>query len=373
MSVSVVPHDPRWAELYRSESGLVAEALGRAIVSIHHIGSTSIPGIHAKPVIDMLAQAASLDEVDASSQAMESLGYEALGEYGLAGRRYFRKDDTSGIRTHQVHVFLAGSPDIERHLAFRDYLRAHPDRARAYSDLKRELARKHPDDMQAYMDGKDPFIKEAQKEAMVWRSSGKAVVLFDFGDVIADFDPSFRAAELARLTRLTPDEVLARLSTDDFWVETDRGIWSGPEMERRINELLESDFSHDELLRLQAAAFTLRPEMIAIAAAVSARGRTGILTNNAPLLLEAFPVHFPEVARLFDPLLFSFQFGHVKPEPELYEAVRDRLGVPPEEILFVDDNPANVAAARASGWDAVRFETVPLLREALAQRGILPS
>lgn len=199
------------------------------------------------------------------------------------------------------------------------------------------------------------------------------IVLFDFGDVIATFDPAFRAAEFARLTGLSPEEVLSRLSTDDFWTETDRGVFSGAEMERRIGELLGQDFTHEELLRLQAAAFTVRPEMLEMARAVTRRSRTGILTNNAPLLLEAFPIHFPEVARLFDPLLFSFQFGRVKPERELFEAVHRRLGVSRGGIVFIDDNPVHVDSARSVGWDAVRFRSAQQLREALVERGfVLP-
>ena len=91
---------------------------------------------------------------------MATQGYEAKGEYGIAGRRYFRKDNRAGIRTHQVHVFVSGSPDVIRHLAFRDYLRAHCQKALQYSKLKVALAKAHPNDIHAYMDGKDALIKE---------------------------------------------------------------------------------------------------------------------------------------------------------------------------------------------------------------------
>jgi HAD superfamily hydrolase (TIGR01509 family) len=238
-------------------------------------------------------------------------------------------------------------------------------------DLKRALAREHSEDAEAYMDGKAPFIEEAEGRALAWRPAARSIVLFDFGDVIAAFDPSFRAVEFARLTALSPERVLSRLSTNDFWIQTDRGAYSGPEMERRICELLGRELPHEELLRLQAAAFTVRPEMVEIARAVSRRLRTGILTNNAPLLHEAFPVHFPELTRLFEPLLFSFQFGHVKPERELFERVQRRLGTAPGSILFIDDNSGHVAAARSVGWDAVQFRSPPQIRGALAERGLL--
>ena len=102
---------------------------------------------------------------------MESLGYEAMGEYGIPGRRYFRKDNREGVRTHHVHAFRAGSEEAGRHLAFRDYMIAHPLEAQRYSELKRRLAEEHPQSPDGYMDGKDGFIKEIDRRAARWRAS----------------------------------------------------------------------------------------------------------------------------------------------------------------------------------------------------------
>ncbi|MET0396751.1 MAG: GrpB family protein [Longimicrobiaceae bacterium] len=167
--VKVVPHDPRWRDAFHAEAERVAAALGDNVVAIHHVGSTAIPGIHAKPVIDLLVEVADLAAVDGQAPAMEALGYEAMGEYGIPGRRYFRRDDGEGTRTHNLHAFLAGSAEAERHLAFRDYMIAHPDAARAYGELKRKLAAEHPRSMDAYMDGKDGFIREMDRRAARWR------------------------------------------------------------------------------------------------------------------------------------------------------------------------------------------------------------
>jgi GrpB-like predicted nucleotidyltransferase (UPF0157 family) len=98
---------------------------------------------------------------------MNTLGYEAMGEFGIPGRRYFRKNDEEGIRTRQVHIFQSGSPQITRHLAFRDYLIAHPEDARSYSELKRRLAEEHPLNPDAYMGGKDAFIKDIDRRAAI--------------------------------------------------------------------------------------------------------------------------------------------------------------------------------------------------------------
>lgn len=164
----VVPHDRAWRSRFESEAAHIAKVFGDNAVAIHHIGSTSIPGILAKPVIDILVEAASLETVDRQTSGMTKLGYEAMGAFGIEGRRFFRKDDANGVRTHHVHVFEAGAANAVRHLAFRDFLRAHPDRAKAYSDLKAELVARPGMTREAYMDGKDPFIEETEAEAVVW-------------------------------------------------------------------------------------------------------------------------------------------------------------------------------------------------------------
>jgi GrpB-like predicted nucleotidyltransferase (UPF0157 family) len=109
---------------------------------------------------------------------MESLGYEVMGEFGIPGRRYFRKHNKEAIRTHQIHAFESGSMEVERHLAFRDYLIAHPEDAHKYSELKKELAEKHPHGPDEYMDGKDSFIKEIDRRAARWRASPTAQCLY---------------------------------------------------------------------------------------------------------------------------------------------------------------------------------------------------
>lgn len=172
--VEVVPHDPWWRGAFEAEAKHVAVALGENVAAIHHIGSTAIPNIYAKPVVDLLVEVEDIDEVDGRSSAMESLGYEVMGEYGIHGRRYFRKDNPEGIRTHNIHAFEVGSAEVVRHLAFRDYMIAHPGDAQRYSELKRKLAEEHPQSMDGYMDGKDGFIKEMDRRAAHWRTSQAA-------------------------------------------------------------------------------------------------------------------------------------------------------------------------------------------------------
>lgn len=160
----VVPHDSNWKSRFIAESEKIRFALGEQVVEIHHIGSTAIPGIYAKPVIDMLAVAKNIEELDLCNEAMTELGYEVKGEFGIPGRRYFRKD-IEGIRTFQLHIFELGSEQIDRHLAFRDYLNSHPEDAAAYSELKRRLILEHDGDPERYMDGKDGFVREIDRKA----------------------------------------------------------------------------------------------------------------------------------------------------------------------------------------------------------------
>jgi GrpB-like predicted nucleotidyltransferase (UPF0157 family) len=167
--VEVVPHNLNWHSLFEIESKQIAIALGENVVAIHHIGSTSIETIYAKPIIDILVEVKSIDRVDDHNSSMQLLGYQCMGEFGIKERRFFRKDNPDGIRTHHIHAFEVGSVQITRHLTFRDYLNVHIEDALAYSSLKRSLADKYPDDIEAYMDGKNDLIQEIDRQAAEWR------------------------------------------------------------------------------------------------------------------------------------------------------------------------------------------------------------
>jgi GrpB-like predicted nucleotidyltransferase (UPF0157 family) len=166
--VNVVPYSDMWTQLFQTESDRIGYALGNVVTHIHHIGSTAIPGIQAKPIIDILIEVCETLELDIRSQAMRELGYEVLGEFGIPGRRYYRKGNVQGIKTHHLHAFQVDDSNIARHLAFRDYMIAHSAVAREYGSLKQELAQAHSDDFEAYIDGKDEFIKVHEKRAVAW-------------------------------------------------------------------------------------------------------------------------------------------------------------------------------------------------------------
>ncbi len=155
--VILVDPDPQWPELAAAEADAIRRALPGLILAVHHIGSTAIPGIKAKPIIDLLVVVPEVSVLDERQQALIDLGYEARGEFGIPGRRFFLKR-ADGVRTHNVHCFALGDPAIARHLLFRDYLRAHADAAAEYERLKVDLAARYRDDRNAYTDAKTDFI-----------------------------------------------------------------------------------------------------------------------------------------------------------------------------------------------------------------------
>lgn len=166
MSLLVVPYDPDWPLQFAQEAKLWKSILSDTEYQIHHVGSTSVPGLSAKPIIDMLLEVDDLALLDVQSKEIEELGYGIKGEYGIPGRRYFRKGKLQ--RTHHVHAYQTGDSNIARHLAFRDYLITHPVVAQEYATLKRQIAEWVGNDRRAYSAAKNDFIQEQELRALEW-------------------------------------------------------------------------------------------------------------------------------------------------------------------------------------------------------------
>ena len=154
--MNLAPYDSDWPLEFAAEAERIERACDGLVIRLEHIGSTSVPGLAAKPVIDVLAGRPGNVSGERYVPAFRQLGYEHKGAYGIPGRNYFRRGSP---RTHHVHL-VSWSSDLWRdHLLFRDYLRANPTTAREYETIKRELAAVYVNDRERYTDAKGPFIR----------------------------------------------------------------------------------------------------------------------------------------------------------------------------------------------------------------------
>ena len=143
--VDLFPHDSSWLDIATAEAQRLAEAIGPSLLTVHHVGSTAIAGICAKPIVDLMPVVSDLSELDSRQAGIVALGYEWWGELGLPGRRYCTKaDPLTGARLIQLHCYEEGSSEVVRHLAFRDYLRKHPGVAAEYDQVKARCQSLHP-------------------------------------------------------------------------------------------------------------------------------------------------------------------------------------------------------------------------------------
>ncbi|APQ95415.1 GrpB family protein [Clostridium botulinum] len=171
MKIQVVHYNPKWEKMFYDEASKIRDIIKEKEVAVIHIGSTSVPDLKAKPIIDILLVVQDINSLDKNIKEFNKLGYEAMGEFGLPGRRYFRKGGDN--RTHQIHAYQFDNiSEIQRHISFRNYLRKHRDIAEEYGDIKESLAKKYPNDTNGYCDGKDLFVKKVEAKALQehWQS-----------------------------------------------------------------------------------------------------------------------------------------------------------------------------------------------------------
>lgn len=163
-AIKLSPHREEWHELFAAEAQQLTIPAGKYALAIEHIGSTAICGIAAKPIIDIALAVREIADVEQIIQPFENLGYVYRGENGIHNRHYFRKG--SPRRTHHLHVVTYKSDLWRNHLLFRDYLRANPQIAVQYENLKREMAQTHRENREAYTEGKTEFIENVLKAAI---------------------------------------------------------------------------------------------------------------------------------------------------------------------------------------------------------------
>ena len=165
--ITVVDYNPNWVKEYKAEAKKLQAILGKNCVAVHHFGSTSVKGMKAKPTIDLMAVVKEDDQVMKQLDELRELGYEYKGEFGIAGRAFFVKGGDE--HTHHLHIYKEKNKKaIGRHLAVREYLKAHPETAKEYGELKLRLAEEFPYDANGYCNGKDRYVSELEEKAMAW-------------------------------------------------------------------------------------------------------------------------------------------------------------------------------------------------------------
>ncbi|WP_082232050.1 GrpB family protein [Halobacillus massiliensis] len=168
MKVRLSEYTEKWKLMFEQEAVKLKAIFGDEVISFEHFGSTAVPGMKAKPVIDMMGIVKDIEKIATYNVHMESLGYEAAGEWGIEGRRLFRKGGEQ--RTHHLHLYQFDNPQIKRHLILRDYLLAHPAEASRYSQFKEKLAEKY-EFTREYSPAKKEFVSEMEKRALDWYKS----------------------------------------------------------------------------------------------------------------------------------------------------------------------------------------------------------
>ena len=162
--VVVLPYDEQWEQAFAQIKDEISEALGSLALKIEHVGSTSVRGLSAKPIIDIDVVIKDYSAFDAAAAALEEIGYRHEGDLGIAAREAFRYDGKAHLQKHHLYVCPQDSAELKRHIAFRNYLRSDPEAVRKYSRIKEEGAALYPNDIEKYIRHKSPFIEKIYRE-----------------------------------------------------------------------------------------------------------------------------------------------------------------------------------------------------------------
>lgn len=162
--IVIEEYTPNWTLQFTKEQKIIKNIMGDAAIAIEHIGSTSVTGLSAKPILDMMVGVRTLNDIDMFIEPLKAIGYEHVLHEKFPNRRFFRKG-LWRAGTHHLHIYQYGSEEWNHNLLFRDYLRNHSNMRQQYEQLKKELANKHRFDRVAYTNAKAPFILDIIKKA----------------------------------------------------------------------------------------------------------------------------------------------------------------------------------------------------------------
>jgi GrpB-like predicted nucleotidyltransferase (UPF0157 family)/GNAT superfamily N-acetyltransferase len=170
--VDVISYDPAWPKIFEQEANQIKSTMGNLLNEIYHIGSTAIPNMPAKPVIDIMLVCNNLDDINLIAKKISALHYDNVRRQIIPYQSFFTRRQDNNIRFH-LHIHEKGSPQIKRHVNFRDYVIAHPADAKKYAALKINLAEKYADDIHSYVLGKDKLVQEIDAKAKQWEHRKK--------------------------------------------------------------------------------------------------------------------------------------------------------------------------------------------------------
>ena len=162
-NIIVLPYDEKWKQAFLDIKSELAAALGPLALSIEHVGSTSVPGLAAKPIIDIDVVVRKTN-LESAIKALATIGYEHEGNGGIEGREMFKYSGKEHLMDHHLYVCPEDSRELKRHVLFRDYLLSHPDAVQAYSQIKKEAAELYPHDIDSYINHKGTVIEKIYKE-----------------------------------------------------------------------------------------------------------------------------------------------------------------------------------------------------------------
>lgn len=201
--VELKAYDPEWIQLFEESSREIKQILKKNCIAVHHIGSTAIPNIYAKSIVDVLPVVKDIELIDSLNSKFENLGYVCMGEYGIAGRRFYWKSRNN--RTHNIHLFEQGEPEILRHLRFRDFMLEHERYAKAYSVLKCCLAEEFTYDIENYVNGKSSFVQmidyQTETAREIQLKAQDNIVIHPYNPAW----PKLAAAEIKAIKTMTDD------------------------------------------------------------------------------------------------------------------------------------------------------------------------
>ncbi len=166
---SIQEYNPEWPIKFKSIKKFLEEVFKEKAIQIEHIGSTSIPGMKAKPVIDVAVLVNDIEPFTEERKLMEEAGYKSIDNYIGPNTLIFYKEDEAQRKSENIHVWPKDHPKADRTILMRDYFRTHPEHAKRYAELKEKLTLEHPDDYPAYRAGKDNFLEEIATLSNEWR------------------------------------------------------------------------------------------------------------------------------------------------------------------------------------------------------------